>query len=70
MTGFDIWDRYDSIITLIFSVIFNGTLIIGAPLWVLVLMMFLCAVVVFVRHFDEIMYGNSDERPGESSRTR
>jgi hypothetical protein len=54
MTGFDAFDRYDCVISLIFSVIFNATLVIGAPLWVLVLIMLLCSVVIFIRHFDEV----------------
>jgi hypothetical protein len=54
MTGFDSFDRYDFAISLVFSVIFNGALIVGAPLWVLVLIMFFCSVVIFARHFDEI----------------
>ncbi|HEU0249492.1 MAG TPA: hypothetical protein VFR48_02085 [Solirubrobacteraceae bacterium] len=54
MTGFDAFDRYDCVISLIFSVIFNAALVIGAPLWVLVLIMLLCSVVIFIRHFDEV----------------
>lgn len=53
MTGFDAFDRYDCVISLTFSVIFNAALVIGAPLWALVLIMFLCSVVIFIRHFDE-----------------
>jgi hypothetical protein len=55
MTGFDIVDRYDIAIVLLTGVIMDAALILGAPLWALVLIMFICSVVVFVRHFEEIM---------------
>ncbi len=32
-----------------------GALILGAPLWALVLIMFAICVAGFIRHFDEIM---------------
>jgi hypothetical protein len=55
MTGFDIFDRYDLVISLLFSAVFAGALVVGAPLWALVLILFVCALVDFIRHFDEIM---------------
>jgi hypothetical protein len=55
MTGFDIVDRYDIAIVLLTGVIMDAVLILGAPLWALVLIMFVCSVIVFIRHFDEIM---------------
>jgi hypothetical protein len=33
-----------------------GALVLGAALWVLVLIMFVCCVIMFIRHFDEIMW--------------
>jgi hypothetical protein len=55
MTGFDIFDRYDFAISMIFGVAFNALMIVGAPLWALVLIMFACSVVIFIRHFDDFM---------------
>ncbi|HXB66331.1 MAG TPA: hypothetical protein VNV42_15795 [Solirubrobacteraceae bacterium] len=55
MTGFDIVDWYDIAISLAIGALMAGALVFGAPLWVLVLMMCACAVIVFIRHFDEIM---------------
>ena len=55
MTGFDIVDRYDIVIGLLMGVMLNVALVLGAPLWALVLIIFSTCVVVFVRHFEEIM---------------
>ncbi len=60
MTGFDIVDRYDIAFTLAMGVIMNATLIMGAPLWVFVLLMFVTCLIIFIRHFDEIMWGPED----------
>jgi hypothetical protein len=55
MTGFDIVDRYDIAISMLMGALMGGALVLGAALWVLVLIMFVCCLVVFIRHFDEIM---------------
>ncbi len=55
MTGFDIVDRYDIAISLLMGALLAAALGLGAPLWVLVLIMFMTCVVVFIRHFAEIM---------------
>ena len=55
MTGFDIVDRYDIAMSLVMGALMAGALVLGAPLWVLVLIMFVTCVIVFIRHFDEIM---------------
>jgi uncharacterized membrane protein YoaK (UPF0700 family) len=55
MTGFDIVDRYDIAISMLTGALMGGALVLGAALWVLVLIMFVCCLVVFIRHFDEIM---------------
>jgi hypothetical protein len=55
MTGFDIFDRYDFAMSLLMGALVAGALVLGAALWVLVLIMFVCCVVMFIRHFDEIM---------------
>jgi hypothetical protein len=55
VTGFDIFDRYDLVTSVLFSAVLAGALVVGAPLWALVLILFVCALVGFIRHFDEIM---------------
>lgn len=55
MTGFDIVDRYDIAISLLMGALLAVALNLGAPLWVLVLIMFVTCVVIFIRHFAEIM---------------
>jgi hypothetical protein len=55
MNGFDIIDRYDIAISLLMGALIDGALVLCAPLWVPVLIMFVTCVVVFIRHFDEIM---------------
>ena len=54
MTGFDIFDRYDLALSLLMGALVAGALVLGAALWVLVLIMFVCCVIMFIRHFDEI----------------
>jgi hypothetical protein len=56
MTGFDIFDRYDFVMSLLMGASIVAALALGAALWVPVLIMFIVSVVGFVRHFDEIMY--------------
>ncbi len=56
MTGFDLFDRYDFAVSLLMGALMAGALVLGAPLWALVLIMFICCVVIFIRHFDEIMF--------------
>jgi len=55
MTGFDIFDRYDAAICVLIGVILDAALIVGAPLWALVLILFACCLIIFIRHFDETM---------------
>jgi hypothetical protein len=56
MTGFDLFDRYDFAMSLLMGALMAGALILGAALWALVLIMFVCCVIIFIRHFDEIMF--------------
>jgi hypothetical protein len=56
MTGFDIFDRYDLALSLLMGALVAGALVLGAALWVLVLIMFVGSVIMFIRHFDEIMW--------------
>lgn len=55
MTGFDIFDRYDAAMWLLLQPVILGTLILGAPLWVAVLIVLAGCITAFIRHFDEIM---------------
>jgi hypothetical protein len=59
MTGFDIFDRYDFVIFLVVGLIAVAALILGAPLWALVLIYAGGCIIGFIRHFDEFMYGES-----------
>jgi hypothetical protein len=53
--GFEIFDRYDFAMCMLMDALMAGALVLGAALWVLVPIMFVCCVIVFIRHFDEIM---------------
>jgi hypothetical protein len=55
MTGFEIVDRYDIAISMLMGVLVGVALTLGAALWIPVLIMFVCCLVVFIRHFDEVM---------------
>ena len=55
MTGFEIVDRYDIAISMLMGALVGVALNLGAALWVPVLIMFVCCLVVFIRHFDEVM---------------
>jgi hypothetical protein len=59
MTGFDIFDRYDFVMYLTIGLIGVAALILGAPLWALVPIYASGCVLGFIRHFDEVMYGES-----------
>jgi hypothetical protein len=56
MTGFDIFDRYDFAMSLLMGALIAGALLLNAPLWVPVLIMFVGCIAGFIRHFDEIMW--------------
>ncbi|MGA8363964.1 MAG: hypothetical protein WB709_05540 [Solirubrobacteraceae bacterium] len=68
MTGFDIFDRYDFVMFLVIGLIGVGALILGAPLWVLIPIYAGGCIIGSIRHFDELMYGESrkvmPEAPG------
>jgi len=55
VTGFDIFDRYDAVMWLALGVLTVGALALGAPLWVIVVVMVAGSVAGFIRHFDETM---------------
>jgi hypothetical protein len=55
VTGFDIFDRYDFALSLLMGALVAGALAMSAPLWAIVLIIFACCLIGFIRHFDEIM---------------
>jgi hypothetical protein len=55
MTSFGSFNRYDLVMYVLSGAVWVGALILGAPLWALVLILFALCVVDFIRHFDEIM---------------
>ncbi|HEV3318204.1 MAG TPA: hypothetical protein VG053_00535 [Solirubrobacteraceae bacterium] len=64
MTGFDIFDRYDFVMFLAIGLIGVGALILGAPLWVLIPIYAGGCIAGSIRHFDELMYGESRDDAG------
>jgi Flp pilus assembly protein TadB len=46
-------DRYDYAISWLMAVAAAGALVLGAPLWVIVLICIAGSCVVFIRHIDE-----------------
>jgi hypothetical protein len=64
MTGFDIFDRYDFVMCLATGLIGIGALILGAPLWVLAPIYAGSCIIGSIRHFDELMYGESRDDAG------
>jgi hypothetical protein len=57
MTGFDIYDRYDFVLSWLMAIVAVGTLVLGAPLWAVVLIVMAGCTVGFLRHFDEFRDG-------------
>jgi len=55
MTGFDIFDRYDAVLSLLIGVVAIGALILDAPVWAAVLIVIAGWTGAFIRHFDEFM---------------
>jgi hypothetical protein len=55
VNGFDIFDRYDFVMYLLFGLMMVGALALGAPLWTALVIMVVASVAGFIRHFDEIM---------------
>jgi hypothetical protein len=55
MIGFGSFDRYDFVMYLLCGAVWVGALVLGPPLWALVLILFALCVIVFIFHFDEIM---------------
>jgi len=46
-------DRYDHAISWLMAVLATGALVLGAPLWAIVLICVACCSALFIRHIDE-----------------
>lgn len=57
MNGFDIYDRYDFVLSWVMAIVAVGALILGAPLWAFVLIVMVGCIIGFVHHFDEFLDG-------------
>jgi len=55
MNGFEIFDRYDFAMCVLMDLIGAGVLILGAPLWTIMLIVMGTCTAGFIRHFDEFM---------------
>jgi hypothetical protein len=55
VNGFEIYDRYDFVFSWLTAIAAIGALVAGAPWWAVVLIVVICWIIMFVRHFDEIM---------------
>jgi len=55
MTGFDLYDRYDFILSWVMAIVAVAALILGAPLWAIVLIVIAGCTIGFIRHFDDTM---------------
>jgi len=53
MNGFDLYDRYDLIVSWVMAIVAVGALIMGAPLWAVVLIVIAGCTVVVLHHIDE-----------------
>jgi hypothetical protein len=54
MNGFDLYDRYDLIVSWVIAIVAVGTLLMGAPLWSVVLIVIAGCTVVLLHHSDEL----------------
>jgi hypothetical protein len=55
VTGFDIYDRYDFLASLLIGVVAIGAFLVGAPVWAAALIVIAGCTGMFIRHFDEFM---------------
>jgi fatty acid desaturase len=53
MTAFDLYDRYDFAISWVMAIIAVGALLLGAPLWAIVLICMAGCIAAFLHHFDD-----------------
>ena len=54
MNGFDLYDRYDFVVSWVMAIVAVGALIMGAPLWAIVLICVAGCTVVVLHHSDEL----------------
>jgi hypothetical protein len=54
MNGFDLYDRYDFIVSWVMAIVAVGALLMGAPLWAMVLIVIVGCTVVVLHHRDEL----------------
>ncbi len=52
MNGFDIYDRYDFALSWLMAIVAVGALILGAPLWAVMLIVVIFCTGMLIRHFD------------------
>jgi hypothetical protein len=55
MNGFELYDRYDFVLSWMMAIVAVGALVLGAPLWAIVLICVVGCTAVCVHHFNEIM---------------
>jgi hypothetical protein len=68
VNAFETYDRYDFALSVLIGLAMSGALVLGAPLWAVVLIMFVGSVIVFIRHFDDI--NGPRESPTTERKTR
>lgn len=55
MNGFDIYDRYDFVLSWLMAIVAVGALVLGAPLWAVVLIIVVGCTAVFLHHLDDFL---------------
>lgn len=70
MTALDSFDRYDIAMYLFLGVCVDAALILSAPLWAIVLIVFAGCVAGFIRHFDEIMFPDDRDPAARTKDTK
>ncbi len=53
MNGFDIYDRFDFVISWLMAFAAAGAMVLGAPLWVIALICATGCTIGLLHHFDE-----------------
>jgi len=54
VTGFDLYDRYDFALSWVMAIVAVGALILGAPLWAIVLIVIAGCTVMAIHHADDL----------------
>jgi hypothetical protein len=65
--AFEFIDRYDFVLWLAVGLIMVGAIVLGAPLWVVVPIMFVGVLAGFIRHFEDIMGPAEPSNPSRES---